>query len=274
MIVKEDFLNKLRQYFGLNLYEAKIWTALLSRGVSTAGELSDIGNVPRSRAYDILESLEKKGFVTMKLGKPIKYLAVEPKEVVERVKKLVRENAEENVKQLEDLKSTDTLKEIELLHSKGIEFVEPTDLSGAVRGRHNLYAHLELMVRNAEKSVSLMTTSKGLLRKVDALKPQFIRLKKKGVDIKISAPINDKETFDIAKDISKFADVRSTDKLNARFCIVDNKDIVFMVMNDEEVHPSYDIGVWVNTPYFASALETLFSNTWKDMEDANKAAEK
>ncbi len=63
MIVKEDFLNKLRQFFSLNLYEAKIWTALLSRGVSTAGELSDIGNVPRSRAYDILESLEKKGFV-------------------------------------------------------------------------------------------------------------------------------------------------------------------------------------------------------------------
>jgi len=241
MIVKEDFLNKLRQYFGLNLYEAKIWTALLSRGVSTAGELSDIGNVPRSRAYDILESLEKKGFVTMKLGKPIKYLAVEPKEVVERVKKLVRENAEENVKQLEDLKSTDTLKEIELLHSKGIEFVEPTDL-----------------------------TSKGLLRKVDALKPQFIRLKKKGVDIKISAPINDKETFDIAKDISKFADVRSTDKLNARFCIVDNKDIVFMVMNDEEVHPSYDIGVWVNTPFFAGALQNLFDLAWKDMKPLDK----
>src|SRR3990167_7609374 len=90
MIVKEEFLNKLRQFFGLNLYEVKIWTALLSRGVSTAGELSDIGNVPRSRAYDVLESLEKKGFVVMKLGKPIKYLAVDPKEVVERVKKLIK----------------------------------------------------------------------------------------------------------------------------------------------------------------------------------------
>src|SRR3990172_13310175 len=100
MIVKEDFLNKLRQYFGLNLYEAKIWTALLSRGVSTAGELADIGNVPRSRAYDILESLEKKGFVVMKLGKPIKYLAVEPKEVVERVKKLLREEADDTIKKL------------------------------------------------------------------------------------------------------------------------------------------------------------------------------
>src|SRR4030043_2475338 len=100
MIVKDEFLSKLRRYFNLNLYEVKIWAALLSRGVSTAGELSDIANVPRSRSYDVLESLEKKGFVVMKLGKPIKYLAVEPGEVVERVKKSIRREAEENVLKL------------------------------------------------------------------------------------------------------------------------------------------------------------------------------
>ncbi|MEK6852558.1 MAG: helix-turn-helix domain-containing protein [Nanoarchaeota archaeon] len=54
MIVREEFLSQLRRIFALNLYEVRVWTALLSRGVSTAGELSDIGNVPRSRTYDIL----------------------------------------------------------------------------------------------------------------------------------------------------------------------------------------------------------------------------
>src|SRR3990167_9336433 len=132
MIVKEDFLNKLRRSFNLNLYEVKIWTALLSRGVSTAGELSDIGNVPRSRVYDFLKFLKKKVFVVMKLGKPIKYVAVEPKEVVERVKKLIRYNSDESVKRLEDLRGTDVLKELDTLHKEGIEFVEATDLSGAI----------------------------------------------------------------------------------------------------------------------------------------------
>ena len=60
MIVKEELLSKLRTYFSLNLYEVKIWTSLLSRGASTAGELAEISNVPRSRSYDVLESLEKK----------------------------------------------------------------------------------------------------------------------------------------------------------------------------------------------------------------------
>ena len=146
MIVKEEFLSKLRRYFSLNLYEVKIWAALLSRGVSTAGELSDIANVPRSRSYDVLESLEKKGFVVMKLGKPIKYLAVPPTEVVERVKKNMKMDADEKIKRLEDLKKTELLDELNTLHTQGVELVEPSELSGSLKGRHNLYSHLELTI--------------------------------------------------------------------------------------------------------------------------------
>lgn len=267
MIVKDEFLSKLRQYFGLNLYEVRIWTALLSRGVSTAGELSDIGNVPRSRAYDVLESLEKKGFVVMKLGKPIKYLAVEPKEVVERVKKLITRESFEKVKRLDKLKTTDVLGELNSLHKQGIEFVEPADLSGAIRGRHNLYTHLETMIKGANKTVTIMTTSKGILRKVDALKGELERLKKKGVKIRIGAPVT-KDAMTSINDINKIAEVKNVKGINARFCIVDGKELMFMVMNDDEVHPTYDIGVWVNTPYFASAMEDMFNQVWKNSDSA------
>ncbi len=189
MIVKDEFLSKLRRYFGLNLYEVKIWAALLSRGVSTAGELSDIANVPRSRSYDVLESLEKKGFVVMKLGKPIKYIAVEPAEVLERVKKNVQKDAKEQIKRLEDLKATDVIHELNSLHKQGVELVEPSDLSGSIKGRHNLYNHMELTIRDAEESVVIMTTAQGLVRKVEGLKPTFIKLKKRGVKIRIAAPL-------------------------------------------------------------------------------------
>ena len=95
MIVNEQFLKKLRSAFDLNEYEVKIWTALLSKGVASAGELSDISNVPRSRSYDVLESLEKKGFIIMKIGKPIKYIAVQPKDVVSRFKREIQTKAKE-----------------------------------------------------------------------------------------------------------------------------------------------------------------------------------
>ena len=261
MIVKDEFLTKLRQFFGLNLYEVRIWTALLSRGKSTAGELSEIGEVPRSRAYDVLESLEKKGFVTLKVGKPIEYLAVEPKEVVERLKKSVKVDADKNLQKLKDLHNNDVLAELNTLFSQGIEYIEPADLSGAIKGRHNIYDHLETMIKRANSSVTIMTTSKGVLRKVEALRPTISRLSRKGVKVRIAAPMDGIEDEQV-KDIKKFAKLKGVDNLDARFCIVDGKEVMFMVMDDKDVHPTYDLGIWVDAPYFAGALDNLFGLVW------------
>ena len=102
-MMKPAFLNQLKE-IGLNSYQAKLWLALLARGIATAGELSDISNVPRSRAYDVLEALEKKGFIIMKVGKPIKYIAVPPEEVLERVQKKILEEAKKEATQIDTLK--------------------------------------------------------------------------------------------------------------------------------------------------------------------------
>lgn len=262
MIVKEEFLSKLRRYFSLNLYEVKIWAALLSRGVSTAGELSDIANVPRSRSYDVLESLEKKGFVVMKLGKPIKYMSVPPKEVLERVKKNVRAHTDEHLKRLEGLKDSEVIGELNALHDQGIELIEPSELSGSLKGRHNLYNHLELTIRGAEESVTIMTTSQGLIRKIEGMKPLFQQITERGVKVRIAAPLT-QETEKAVKEMDGIAEIRNADS-NARFCIVDGKQLVFMVMNDKDVHPTYDVGIWINTPFFASALEGLFNTAWSN----------
>ena len=264
MIVQKELLNNIKD-FGLNSYEAKLWTALLSRGVATAGELSDIANVPRSRSYDVLESLERKGFVIMKLGKPIKYIAVPPTEVIERVKKNMKVEADEKVSRLENLKKTDTIKELNTLFSQGIELVDPTELSGSLRGRHNLYSHLETTIKDAKKSVTIMTTSQGFLRKVEGFKPIFEKLKKKGVKIRIAAPLN-KETKPALKAVSSVADVKHSSDIKARFVVVDGKQLIFMVQDDQEVHPTYDIGIWVNTPFYASALEGMFNTVWKSLK--------
>ncbi|MGM5480007.1 MAG: TrmB family transcriptional regulator [Nanobdellota archaeon] len=268
MIVKEEFLSKLRRYFSLNLYEAKVWTALLSRGVSTAGELSDIANVPRSRSYDVLESLEKKGFVVTKIGKPIKYIAVPPKEVLERVKKNLQSSTNEHVQRLDGLKGSDLIGELNSLHTQGVELVEPTDLSGSLRGRINLYNHIEFTIRNAEESVTLMTTTQGLIRKVEGLKPLFEELSKRGVKIRIAAPLTSDEALEAADEVKEFAEVRNVDHIKARFIIVDGAEVIFMVMHDGDVHPTYDVGIWVNTPFFSSALEQLFDLAWDNLDPA------
>jgi sugar-specific transcriptional regulator TrmB len=256
MIVQESFLKKIKD-FGLNSYEAKIWTALLSRGVSTAGELSDIAGVPRSRSYDILESLEKKGFIIMKIGKPIKYLALPPEEVVDRVKKRVAQQAQERTVNLEQLKGSELLKELNVLHTQGIDMVNPTDLTGIIKGRNQVYNHLSTMIKNAKKSVVLMTSEDGLIRKHRHFGKVLKKASEKGVSIKIMSPLTSKSK-DVVGELKEFADVQNVKSLNGRFCIIDNKELAFMLMDDTKVHPSYDTAVWVNTPLFAETLSKAF----------------
>ena len=261
MIVKEELLSKLRRYFDLNLYEVKLWTALLSRGVSTAGELSDIADVPRSRSYDVLESLEKKGFVVMKLGKPIKYIAIPPAEVVDRVKKHMNVVAQEKVKRLESTRGSPLMAELESLHSTGINLVDPSEMTGAVRGRNNLYNHLDYLIKEAKKSINVVTTEQGFIRKVEGLRGSLEKAKRRGVRVRVSAPLtkDNRKVLDLLKGI---AEVKHNDSMDARFVTVDGKDVVFMTMHDKDVHPSYDLGVWVKAPYFASTMDALFNSSW------------
>jgi len=265
MIVKEEFLSRLRKIFDLNLYEVKVWTALLSRGTSTAGELSSISDVPRSRTYDILESLEKKGFIVMKLGKPIQFVALKPEEVIERVKRNLIVNAKEKSNRLEKLKGDEVLGELTTIFSDGIKYIESTDLSGALKSRQNIYNHLDMLVREAQSTITLVTTADGLTRKLEILMPSLEKAKKRGVKIRIAAPIN-AENKKVAKDFAKVAEVRNVEDLNARFMLVDSEQLMFMLLNDNEVHPSYDVGIWLNTEFFAQALESLFEIAWKNFK--------
>ena len=265
MIVKEEFLSRLRKIFDLNLYEVKVWTALLSRGTSTAGELSSISDVPRSRTYDILESLEKKGFIVMKLGKPIKFIALKPQEVIERVKRNLIANAKEKSKRLEKLKGENVLEELTGLFSDGIKYVEPTDLSGALKGRQNIYNHLDMLIREAQKTITLVTTADGINRKLEVLLPSLEKAKKRGVKIRIAAPINS-ENKKVANEFKKVAEVKNLVDLKARFMLVDSEQLMFMLLDDKEVHPTYDIGIWLNTEFFARALEGLLEIAWKNFK--------
>ena len=113
-----------------------------------------------------------------------------------------------------------------------------------------------------------MTTEQGFIRKIEALTPLFEELTKRGVKIKIAAPLT-KTAEKAVKDVSKFAEVRIS-KTKARFAVVDERELIFMVTDDSEVHPTYDIGIWVTTPFFAQAVENLFDTHWDKMKPITK----
>src|SRR3989338_5153223 len=167
---EKKFLMELKQHFRLNIYEVKIWTALLSRGIASAGELADISGVPRSRCYDVLESLEKKGFIIMKIGKPIKYLALKPEVILERVKRNVKEQADELSMQMESIKDTDEFRELELLHKTGVQHIDISSISKSIIGRAAINRGIKEAISKAKSSIVIVATQQHLERNVKLLK--------------------------------------------------------------------------------------------------------
>ncbi len=246
---------------GLNSYEYKVWIALLSRGKSTAGELSNMSNVPRSRSYDVLESLKKKKFILTEHGKPIKYIAISPAEVIKLVKKNISKEAKHEMIKIADLKGTPFFNEVERLYLSGAASAASNTFC-SLRGRNNIYNHLSVLIKNARNSVLIITTAKGLITKLRLLGSAFREAGKKGVKIRIAAPLTP-EADNIVKESKSFIEVKDIGA-RARFCVVDRKEILFMV-SDEGVHPAYDVGIWVKTP-LAREIGEKFLNLWGKTE--------
>jgi HTH-type transcriptional regulator, sugar sensing transcriptional regulator len=260
MIVKPELVKKLKGYFDLNIYETKVWLALLSKGISSAGEIAEISGVPRSRTYDVLESLEKRGFVIQKLGKPVKYIAVKPEIVIEKLKNNTIKDAEEKVKTLSTLPETTEYRELETLHKSGIEPIKNHELSTSIKGRTNLYLQIKHLMESAEKSVCVSSSVFELMSKQKMFKEIFDKLKKRNVDVKVMVPDSDEE----AKKLSKKMGVTIKSRpINARFVIADKEELIFTI-RPTNVHEDFDYGVWINSPFFTNSLVYMFELAWKD----------
>ena len=78
---------------GLAEYEARAYVGLVGLGEGTARQVHEACGVPRPRIYDILDSLEQRGFVEVWPGKPKYYRAVPP----DRLMRVLREGLEESM---------------------------------------------------------------------------------------------------------------------------------------------------------------------------------
>ncbi len=97
---------------GLNKYEAKVYLTLITEGISTAKNISDITGIPYGKVYEIINSLSHKGFAMVLPTKPMKYRAISPYNAIQTAKKDAQEKYEKiesNLLELEQefLNSTD-----------------------------------------------------------------------------------------------------------------------------------------------------------------------
>lgn len=252
MILNQELIKRIKDYFGLNIYETKVWLALINKGIASAGEIAEISGVPRSRTYDVLESLEKREFAIVKLGKPVKYMGVKPKIIIEKLKNNTIKNAEERVKLLSKIKDTEEFTQLEELYNVGITPVKREDISASLKGKSNISNHLREIIQNASKEVIICTDAEDLNNKSRLFSQTFSRLKESKVKISVALKGDEKLITSLSKKFNvKFNKIN----VHAKFFIIDRKEVLFYISDNPEEEEN---AIWLNSEFFADSFASLF----------------
>jgi sugar-specific transcriptional regulator TrmB len=262
MIVKQELVKKIKDYFDLNVYETKVWLALISKGVASAGEVASISGVPRSRAYDVLETLEKRGFAIVKIGKPVKYIGVKPRVILEKLKKNAVRDAEERIEMLSKIKDTEEFGSLEDLYKNNVTPMKRESVSASLKGKANISNQLREILQNAEKEVVICTDAEDMNSKIKLFTQTFERLKNNKIKVKVALTGDEK----LIKQLSEKLDIKFKKiNINAKFFIIDKKEILFYV-SKKDSESDDEIAIWLNSPFFSEAFATLFEKAIGDKE--------
>ncbi len=259
MVASTEVFDALKS-IGLNLYERKIFVALLARGVATAAEVSEIAGVPRSRSYDILESLSDKGFVMVQPSKPIKYVALEPKEALERTKQNLEKNHREMIDRIEKMKGSSIVEELQVIYSQGLNLVQPTEMTGTLKGRYIIDRQLRSAFKAAKSQIDILTTEQGLS---DLYSKHFRVLKKiarSGVKLRILSNTSDNT---VANAFNEIGELKKLSEPAGRMAIIDGQSMLMSLTDDKDVHETQDVALWATSEHAVNSMASpLFSQLW------------
>lgn len=159
----EDIVEKLKE-LGFNSYEAKVYLALLKKYPATGYEVSQVADIPQSRAYDTLKSLVVEKVVFISDDKPQKYSPISPKELTQRFKRKMSSTIDYLEKKLPNVKE---------------DYNEPIH---SIYGYDNIINKVKEVIQNAKKTIYLQIWNIDFKQIESVLEIAY----DKGIDIKVA----------------------------------------------------------------------------------------
>ena len=262
-MVKERMVELLQEHFELNLYEARAYVALVGFGVLTPAELASVSEVPAPRTYDVLRSLEKKGFALSQPGKANKYRPVHPKNVLEKFiedwQVRVKEELEAKKKAKEELLELMTpLIETEV-PKYGVERV------WVVRGIRNSTLKTQEMFEDVEKEI-LLADNGYIAANLDE---EITKAIDRGVNAKIIVSKQILPRIETSKLMDYYKEgkleLRVLDKIELPMLICDEE--VFFALEDLAArYFNYETQVWIKDFRVVGLFKGKFNEYWEKAE--------
>ena len=253
-----DNINKLVR-IGLPESEAKVYFYLLKKKNFTAAEIAKLSNVSRSKIYEVLAKLVKRGLCTETLGKVKKYNPVSPEVVFDNI----YNEFEEKKKIVSDLS-----KSLLPLYLSEKENTDPLDYIQVLREKSRIVAKLESLEREAKNEV--LSFSRGpYIMKSDKTtlsnREEFKRLKN---GIKYRAIYEDAEMNrqGFLKIVEMFAaggeDAKITNKLPMKMMVFDEKIVILTLPDKITSKPSLTTMI-IEHSDLAETLKETFNMYWQ-----------
>jgi len=254
MQISAETRNALKT-FGLTGYEIQTYTALLERGRLTASEVSEASEVPYSKIYEVLGSLERKGWVETELGRPNAYYAKPPVEAVETSKLMM-----ENLLKVGEKRVTEDLQPI----YEGRENRERPDI-WIVRGEFNILARIGEVCSRAQEEllVAIPFLSEALLK---VFEPTFGEVKQRGVPVHLLA-IRGTDRASI-EELKRFGRVRLRDQMFGGGVVSDSKEVLLTLGGEKD--QSSALAIWSNHLSLAKFAKNYFEYLWREGEECDK----
>jgi sugar-specific transcriptional regulator TrmB len=244
-----DVARRSLQEFGLTDYEIRSYTSLLEIGPATASELSEASDVPYSKIYEVLGSLEKKGWIEMEHGRPSKYYPKPPSVAME----IARSQLETTFKTNENL----VLAELQPLYEKkGVR--ERPDI-WIVRGNFNVLAKVRETVEHVQKEI--LAAVPALPDSVaEALIPLVKTIVDRGIKVQLmtmKAPMSEAMTK-----LIKLCDVRVREQMFGGGIIADGREVILLL--GQEGDEAISLGIWSDHIGLAKFAKNYFEYLWQD----------
>jgi sugar-specific transcriptional regulator TrmB len=242
--------RRVLQELGLTDYEMKAYLSLLTDPGRQASEISKNSDVPVSKIYDVLSSLERKGWVESQHGRPILYYAKSPSTALQ----VFRMRLENELKTNEEY----VLRELMPLYEKR-ETQERPDI-WIVRGEYNILAKIREAIDRCRKEL-LVVIPRALSDAIDLVIPTIVSIRASGVSIRIliSKDVKDQSL----RKISSICDVKVRESMYGGGVICDAKEVVILLGGSPGASGSA-LAIWSDHESLASFAKDYFEFLWRD----------
>lgn len=246
-----DNTRKSLERIGLTSYEIRTYSSLLKAGELTASDLSQKSGVPYSKIYEVLGSLEEKGWIGSDDSRPTKYFAKSPATALEVTKQKLESDFKEN----ENI----VLRELVPLYEKsGVS--ERPDI-WVLSGIMNIASKILEVVETCRNEV-LITLPKANEALIKQALPKLRQLHDKGVIITIL--MSDQMEKDSLKALTRVATVKVKKGLFGGGIISDKRYVVILLGPLSESPEGEAVAIWADHAGLAGFAREYFEYLLKD----------